>query len=113
MESEEDEVEAEESGTSEDPDVMRKLESALNELQVVNLTGYSVTFKNKTILQICGELLGKHWKNLAKPLSEIESTPDPDLLNSKVKEVCERATLFRISSNAMINVGFSIQLSIS
>lgn len=85
MESEEDEVEAEESGTSEDPDVMRKLESALNELQ------------------ICGELLGKHWKNLAKPLSEIESTPDPDLLNSKVKEVCERATLFRISSNAMIN----------
>lgn len=40
MESEEDEVEAEESGTSEDPDVMRKLESALNELQVVNLTSY-------------------------------------------------------------------------
>ncbi|XP_066251776.1 oxysterol-binding protein 1 isoform X2 [Euwallacea similis] len=85
MESEEDEVEAEESGISDEPDVMRKLESALNELQ------------------ICGELLGKHWKNLAKPLSEIESTPDPDVLNSKVKEICERATLFRISSNAMMN----------
>ncbi|KAH1019049.1 hypothetical protein HUJ05_006714 [Dendroctonus ponderosae] len=73
MESEEDDVEAEESGISEEPDV------------------------------ICGELLGKHWKNLAKPLSEIESTSDPDVLNNKVKEVCERATLFRISSNAMIN----------
>uniref|UniRef100_A0AAR5P8P0 PH domain-containing protein n=1 Tax=Dendroctonus ponderosae TaxID=77166 RepID=A0AAR5P8P0_DENPD len=85
MESEEDDVEAEESGISEEPDVVRKLENSLKELQ------------------ICGELLGKHWKNLAKPLSEIESTSDPDVLNNKVKEVCERATLFRISSNAMIN----------
>lgn len=36
MESEEDDVEAEESGMSEEPDVMRKLESSLNELQVDN-----------------------------------------------------------------------------
>ncbi|XP_050316158.1 oxysterol-binding protein 1 isoform X2 [Anthonomus grandis grandis] len=85
MESEEDEVEAEESGVSDEPDVLRKLESSLKELEV------------------CGDLLGKHWKNLAKPLSEIESSPDPELLNSKSKEVCERATLFRIACNAMIN----------
>lgn len=34
MESEEDDVEAEESGISEEPDVVRKLENSLKELQV-------------------------------------------------------------------------------
>ncbi|KAF7287694.1 oxysterol binding protein isoform X2 [Rhynchophorus ferrugineus] len=83
MESEEDDVEAEESAMSDEPDIMRKLETRLNELQ------------------ICCDLLEKHWKNLSKPLGDIESS-DSDML-SKSKEISEKAALFKIASNAMIN----------
>ncbi|XP_023029945.1 oxysterol binding protein isoform X2 [Leptinotarsa decemlineata] len=86
MEYEEDEEEAEESGGLEDwSGIVRKLESQLNDLQT------------------CGDVLGKHWKNLAKPLSEMETNADTEVLQGKNKEVCERATLFRIATNAMVN----------
>ncbi|KAJ8953651.1 hypothetical protein NQ314_007258, partial [Rhamnusium bicolor] len=86
MESEEDDEEADESGGHDDwPGIARKLEIQLNELQT------------------CGDVLAKHWRNLAKPLSEMEANADPEALQGKTKEVCERATLFRIASNAMIN----------
>ncbi|KAJ8956395.1 hypothetical protein NQ318_015133 [Aromia moschata] len=86
MESEEDDEEAEVSGASEDwSGIVRKLEAQLNDLQT------------------CGDVLAKHWKNLAKPLSEMETTADAEALQSKTKEVCERATLYRIATNAMIN----------
>lgn len=87
MESEEDDEEAEVNGVPEDwSGIVRKLESQLNDLQT------------------CSEVLAKHWKNLTKPLSEMETNADPEALQSKTKEVCERATLFRIATNAMINV---------
>lgn len=86
LESEEDE-DNEDSGELEDWSVIvRKLESQLNEVQT------------------CGDVLAKHWKNLAKPLGEMETNADPEALQGKTKEVCERATLFRIASNAMMNV---------
>lgn len=85
MESEEDEEETEEGNMEDFSNVVRKLEAQLHDLE------------------ICSELLGKHWKLLAKPLSEMETNADPESLQSKSKEVCERATLFRISTSAMIN----------
>lgn len=86
MESEEDE-ETEDSGELEDwSGIVKKLEAQLNELQT------------------CGDVLAKHWKNLAKPLSEMETNADPEALQGKTREVCERATLYRIATNAMMNV---------
>uniref|UniRef100_V5G398 Oxysterol-binding protein 1 n=1 Tax=Anoplophora glabripennis TaxID=217634 RepID=V5G398_ANOGL len=86
MESEEDDEEAEVNGVPEDwSGIVRKLESQLNDLQT------------------CSDVLAKHWKNLTKPLSEMETNADSEALQSKTKEVCERATLFRIATNAMIN----------
>ncbi|XP_063926416.1 oxysterol-binding protein 1 isoform X2 [Zophobas morio] len=87
MESEEDEEEAEDgSGSPEEwSSVVRKLEAQLNDIQT------------------CSDLIQKHWKSLVKPLTEMETNLDPDGVQSKSKEVGERATLFRISTNAMIN----------
>ncbi|VEN53428.1 unnamed protein product [Callosobruchus maculatus] len=85
MESEEDEETMESEGGEDWSGLVRKLESQLSELQT------------------CGDVLAKHWKNLAKPLSEMETNADPEALQGKTKEVCERATLFRIATNAMIN----------
>ncbi|XP_019871821.2 oxysterol-binding protein 1 isoform X2 [Aethina tumida] len=87
MESEEDDDEADEgSGNVEDwSSVVRKLEAQLNDLQT------------------CSDLIHKHWKCLVKPLNEIETNSDPETIQGKGKEIGERATLFRISTNAMIN----------
>lgn len=88
MESEEDE-ETEDSGELEDwSGIVKKLEGQLNELQT------------------CGDVLVKHWKNLVKPLSEMETNADPEALQGKPREVCERATLYRIATNAMMNVRY-------
>ncbi|XP_070499181.1 oxysterol-binding protein 1 isoform X2 [Chironomus tepperi] len=51
-------------------------------------------------LKTCYDLITKHGSALQRALSELESGED---LASKNKIVNERATLFRISSNAMIN----------
>ncbi|XP_050094217.1 oxysterol-binding protein 1 isoform X5 [Anopheles aquasalis] len=51
-------------------------------------------------LKTCYDLITKHGTALQRALSELESGDD---LANKTKIVSERATLFRISSNAMIN----------
>ena len=52
-------------------------------------------------LRTCYDLITKHGHALQRALAELESGDD---IGSKSKIVSERATLFRISSNAMINV---------
>lgn len=55
-------------------------------------------------LSTCNDLIIKHGTALQRSLSELESLETiPDAVN-KIKSVNERATLFRITSNAMINV---------
>lgn len=61
-------------------------------------------------LKTCYELITKHGVELRRALSELESNDD---IASKNKIVSERATLFRISSNAMINVSCTIYLSLN
>uniref|UniRef100_A0A182LZ01 PH domain-containing protein n=1 Tax=Anopheles culicifacies TaxID=139723 RepID=A0A182LZ01_9DIPT len=51
-------------------------------------------------LKTCYDLITKHGAALQRSLSELETGDD---LANKTKIVSERATLFRISSNAMIN----------
>ncbi|KAB0790728.1 hypothetical protein PPYR_15720 [Photinus pyralis] len=86
MESEEDEEADEASGSPEEwSGVVRELQACLDDLQT------------------CSELISKHGASLQRALGELESTVDPDLAQGKSKLVNERATLFRIASNAMIN----------
>lgn len=59
-------------------------------------------------MQTCSELIAKHGATLQRLLGELEQ---PDDAQGKSKAVSERATLFRIASNAMINVSF-IHISI-
>lgn len=60
-------------------------------------------------LSTCNDLIAKHGTALQRSLSELESLRLPAESNEKIKQVNERATLFRITSNAMINV--SVQAS--
>lgn len=55
-------------------------------------------------LSTCNELIAKHGAALQRSLSELESLRLPADSGEKIKAVNERATLFRITSNAMINV---------
>lgn len=55
-------------------------------------------------LSTCNELIGKHGAALQRSLSELEELRGSAESTDKVKAVNERATLFRITSNAMINV---------
>lgn len=55
-------------------------------------------------LSTCNELIGKHGAALQRSLSELEELRGSTDSTDKVKAVNERATLFRITSNAMINV---------
>uniref|UniRef100_A0A671RSA4 Oxysterol-binding protein n=1 Tax=Sinocyclocheilus anshuiensis TaxID=1608454 RepID=A0A671RSA4_9TELE len=54
-------------------------------------------------LSTCNELIGKHGAALQRSLSELEDLRAPTDGADKLKTVNERATLFRITSNAMIN----------
>uniref|UniRef100_A0A3B3B5Y3 Oxysterol-binding protein n=1 Tax=Oryzias melastigma TaxID=30732 RepID=A0A3B3B5Y3_ORYME len=54
-------------------------------------------------LSTCNELIGKHGAALQRSLSELEELRASTDSTDKVKAVNERATLFRITSNAMIN----------
>ncbi|KAM6986880.1 oxysterol-binding protein 2 [Aplochiton taeniatus] len=54
-------------------------------------------------LNTCNELIGKHGAALQRSLSELEDLRGPTDGTDKLKAVNERATLFRITSNAMIN----------
>ncbi|XP_055861522.1 oxysterol-binding protein 1-like isoform X2 [Biomphalaria glabrata] len=54
-------------------------------------------------LNTCNDLIAKHGHALTKTLSELEATHNPADAASNMKSVQERATLFRITVNAMIN----------
>ncbi|XP_061624407.1 oxysterol-binding protein 2 isoform X1 [Phyllopteryx taeniolatus] len=54
-------------------------------------------------LSTCNDLIAKHGAALQRSLSELESLKVPVEGGEKIKAVNERATLFRITSNAMIN----------
>lgn len=55
-------------------------------------------------LSTCHELIGKHGAALQRSLNELEELRGCSDGSDRVKAVNERATLFRITSNAMINV---------
>ncbi|XP_038648281.1 oxysterol-binding protein 2 isoform X3 [Scyliorhinus canicula] len=54
-------------------------------------------------LSQCNDLIAKHGAALQRSLSELENLKLPAESGEKIKAVNERATLFRITSNAMIN----------
>uniref|UniRef100_A0A8C5PYS1 Oxysterol-binding protein n=1 Tax=Leptobrachium leishanense TaxID=445787 RepID=A0A8C5PYS1_9ANUR len=54
-------------------------------------------------LSTCNDLIAKHGAALQRSLSELENLKLPIESGEKIKSVNERATLFRITSNAMIN----------
>lgn len=58
-------------------------------------------------LSTCNDLIAKHGAALQRSLSELEGLKIPVEGGEKIKAVNERATLFRITSNAMINVSTS------
>jgi len=55
-------------------------------------------------LTLCNERLNKHGAALQRALGELEQLDNQMDMSPKIKSVNERATLFRITSNAMINV---------
>ncbi|XP_006869317.1 PREDICTED: oxysterol-binding protein 2 isoform X2 [Chrysochloris asiatica] len=65
------------------------------------------TIKNLSLklddLSTCNDLIAKHGAALQRSLNELDSLKIPSESSEKVKVVNERATLFRITSNAMIN----------
>lgn len=54
-------------------------------------------------LNTCNDLIGKHGGALQRALSEVEQLEGSPDIPSKIKVINERATMFRITSNAMIN----------
>ncbi|XP_051021130.1 oxysterol-binding protein 2 isoform X2 [Acomys russatus] len=65
------------------------------------------TLKNLSLklddLSTCNDLIAKHGAALQRSLNELDSLKIPSESGEKLKVVNERATLFRITSNAMIN----------
>jgi hypothetical protein len=84
----------------EEEEYNESMESQKNEMQnVIKL----LTAKLED-LRTCSDLITKHGATLQRYLSELESLDTVQDLPTKLKPVNERATLFRITSNAMINV---------
>ncbi|XP_051939406.1 oxysterol-binding protein 1-like isoform X2 [Hippocampus zosterae] len=54
-------------------------------------------------LGTCNDLIVKHGSALQRSLSELEGIHEAADMSEKIRQVTERATLFRITSNAMIN----------
>ncbi|XP_071263282.1 oxysterol-binding protein 1-like isoform X2 [Salvelinus alpinus] len=54
-------------------------------------------------LSTCNDLIAKHGSALQRSLSELEGVRLGGDADGKIRQVTERATLFRITSNAMIN----------
>ncbi|XP_037366794.1 oxysterol-binding protein 2 isoform X2 [Talpa occidentalis] len=65
------------------------------------------TIKNLSLklddLSTCNDLIAKHGAALQRSLTELDGLKIPAESSEKLKVVNERATLFRITSNAMIN----------
>jgi len=55
-------------------------------------------------VRTCGDLVTKHGTALQRALGELEQLESQSEAAARIKNVNERATLFRISSGAMINV---------
>ena len=55
-------------------------------------------------VRTCGDLVTKHGTALQRTLGELEQLDGQSDTAARIKNVNERATLFRISSGAMINV---------
>jgi len=55
-------------------------------------------------IRTCSDLIQKHGSSLQRALVELELTESAADAAAKMKPVNERATLFRITSSAMINV---------
>nr|XP_055110011.1 oxysterol-binding protein 2 isoform X6 [Symphalangus syndactylus] len=68
------------------------------------------TLKNLSLklddLSTCNDLIAKHGAALQRSLTELDGLKIPSESGEKLKVVNERATLFRITSNAMINEAF-------
>ncbi|KAM4746536.1 oxysterol-binding protein 2 isoform 2-T2 [Anableps anableps] len=62
-----------------------------------------ILFSKLDDLSTCNDLIAKHGAALQRSLSELEGLKVPLEGGEKLKAVNERATLFRITSNAMIN----------
>uniref|UniRef100_A0A665XD08 Oxysterol-binding protein n=1 Tax=Echeneis naucrates TaxID=173247 RepID=A0A665XD08_ECHNA len=64
-------------------------------------------------LSTCNDLISKHGSALQRSLSELDSLRLTGEAGDKIRQVTERATLFRITSNAMINVSIMAPLRMS
>lgn len=62
-------------------------------------------------INTCNDLIGKNGSGLQRVLSDLEQMDNSAESSSRLKVVNERATMFRIATNAMINV--SIEFSTS
>ena len=61
-------------------------------------------------LNTCNDLICKHGNGLHRALTEVEQLESGMDVSSKIKVINERATMFRITSNAMINVSYGFIL---
>ncbi|XP_030371516.1 oxysterol-binding protein 1 [Scaptodrosophila lebanonensis] len=71
--------------------------------QEINAVVHDLTERLEN-MRTCYDLITKHGAALQRALNDLESN-DEESLASRTKIVYERATLFRITSNAMINAG--------
>jgi oxysterol-binding protein 1 len=55
-------------------------------------------------LRTCNDLMSKHGAALQRALVDIEQTDNASDMSARIKPINERATLFRITSTAMLNV---------
>ncbi|XP_040475347.1 oxysterol-binding protein 2 [Ursus maritimus] len=89
-------VEADDSGDDDDETASPADKSELRR----TIKGLSLKLDD---LSTCNDLIAKHGAALQRSLSELDSLKIPCESSEKLKVVNERATLFRITSNAMIN----------
>jgi hypothetical protein len=59
-------------------------------------------------LRTCTDLLGKQQSNLQRSLADVEQAATPAELAQCMKGANERATVFRVTCNAALNVSFTI-----
>lgn len=85
-------------------------ESAGESAKVEVMTVIKVFSQKMEDLQMCYDLISKHGGTLQKSLSELESLDSATDMTAKVKAINERATLFRIASNKMMNVRINLTL---
>uniref|UniRef100_A0A5S6QMY4 Oxysterol-binding protein n=1 Tax=Trichuris muris TaxID=70415 RepID=A0A5S6QMY4_TRIMR len=80
-----------------------KLENALGSIDKNEMHSMTRQLQNKVDdLLTCQDLISKHGQSLQKALQEIEQGQTAEF-SGKARTIQERATLFRITTNAMIN----------